>query len=148
MVSVVGDDPAVDLVAVYALSEPDSLDLVAALSRLDGLRPYCGRRRRFRRETSARSGQGCTSAGSQSVRVRRALAHAVRALVDDAAHWLTGVVRPTSRRRLAVVPTGPWDEDQAKSLLDSLGIRTPARVAATRADEAHAALDRLVVRWR
>jgi acetate---CoA ligase (ADP-forming) len=41
------------------------------------------------------------------------------------------------------VPAGPWDEDQAKSVLQALGIRTPARVACSDAEEAYAALDQL-----
>jgi len=141
VVSVVGDDSAVDLVAVYALSEPDSLDLVSELSRLDGGSPTVvgvggssvdvGVVRSGLHERGFAVG---TSPG--------ALAHAVRALVDDA--------RLAHRRGVADepvpsvdVPSGPWDEDQAKAVLEALGIRTPARVACESAEEAYVALDQL-----
>ncbi|MEI8407438.1 MULTISPECIES: acetate--CoA ligase family protein [unclassified Kribbella] len=141
VVSVVGEDSAVDLVAVYALSEPDSLDLVSELSRLDGGSPTVvgvggssvdvGVVRSGLHERGFAVG---TSPG--------ALAHAVRALVDDAQlAYRRGVAdEPVPA---VEVPAGPWDEDQAKSVLDSLGIRTPARVACSGAEEAYAARDRL-----
>lgn len=142
--AVAGDD-AVDLVAVYALTEPDSLDLVPALevSRQPGAGPTV-------------VGVGGSSADVAVVRTElrergfgvgtspAALAHAVRALVDDA--------RIADRRRatadlpvpdIAPVADGPWDEDQAKGVLDALGIRTPPRSRCETMDEAHAALDRL-----
>jgi acetyltransferase len=141
VVSVVGEDSSVDLVAVYALSEPDSLDLVSELSQLEGCGPTV-------------VGVGGSSVDVGAVRSGLhergfavgtspgALAHAVRALVDDAqlAHRRDVADSPAPS---VEVPAGPWDEDQAKSVLEALGIRTPERVACDSGDEAYAALDRL-----
>ncbi len=81
VVGVVGEDPEIDLVAVYALSEPDSLDLVAELSRRGAAGPTV-------------VGVGGSSVDVDVVRSGlhergfavgtspAALAHAVRALVD------------------------------------------------------------------
>jgi acetyltransferase len=140
VVTVTGADPGVDLVAVYALSEPDSLDLVSELSQ-------------SRLHTPTVVGVGGSSVDVGVVRSGlqgdgfavgtspAALAHAVRALVEDArlAHR-RGAPEPVGA---VDVPPGPWDEDQAKSVLDSLGIRTPARVACDTAEQAYAALNQL-----
>jgi acetyltransferase len=138
VVSVVAAD--VDLVAVYALTEPDSLDLVSELSRLEAAGPTVvgvgGSRVDVGVVRTGLHEQGLAVGTSPA-----ALAHAVRALVEDA--------RVSCRRGAPEdvpsvdVPPGPWDEDQAKSVLDALGIRTPARVACKTAGDAHAALDRL-----
>jgi succinyl-CoA synthetase beta subunit len=44
---------------------------------------------------------------------------------------------------VAVGTVGPWDENQAKDVLDALGIRTPARVRCETADEVYDAFERL-----
>lgn len=140
VVGVVGADESVDLVAVYALSEPDSLDLVSELSRRGADGPTVvgvgGSSGDVAVVRSGLSERGFAVGTSPA-----ALAHAVSALVDDAR---------LAFRRSALgdlpavdVPSGPWDEDQAKSVLGALGIRTPARVACDTADEAYAALDQL-----
>jgi acyl-CoA synthetase (NDP forming) len=144
VVGVVAGDESVDLVAVYALTEPDNLDLVRALevSRQPGGSP-----------TVVGVGGSCEDVAVVRSGLRErgfgvgtspaALAHAVRALVEDAraAHRRRtyGQVQPAA----ASLPAGPWDEDQAKYVLDGLGIRTPARVRCDTVDEAYAALDRL-----
>jgi acetyltransferase len=72
-----------------------------------------------------------------------ALTTAVRALVDDARAQLmqqrSGHVFAAHR----VTPVGPLDEDQAKTLLTSLGVPTPPRRACRDRDEAHRALAEL-----
>jgi acetyltransferase len=141
VVEAVGGDSDVDLVAVYALTEPDSLDLVSELSRLEAVGPtVVGVGGSSMDVGVVRSGlheRGFAVGTSPA-----ALAHAVRALVEDArlAHRRDAV---GSAAPSVDAAAGPWDEDQAKSVLDALGIRTPARVACDTAGEAHAALDRL-----
>jgi acetate---CoA ligase (ADP-forming) len=141
VVEAVREDESVELIAVYALSEPDSLDLVSELSRRGAAGPTV-------------VGVGGSSVDVDAVRSGlhergfavgtspAALAHAVRALVEDArlANRRGVIDEPVSSAQL---PPGPWDEDQAKSVLDSLGIRTPARVTCDSAEDAYAALDRL-----
>ncbi|MFI7066412.1 acetate--CoA ligase family protein [Kribbella sp. NPDC050124] len=140
IVSVVSDDPAVELVAVYALSEPDSLDLVCELSQSRPSAPTVVGVGGSTADVSAvRS--GLSSRGYPAATSPTALTHAIRALVEDArlAHRRC-VPEPVGR---VAVPPGLLDEHQAKSVLDTLGIRTPARVACDSADDAYAALDRL-----
>lgn len=140
VVSVVGDDPAVELVAVYALSEPDSLDLAAELSPLAGSTPTVVAVGGSTADVIAvRS--GLNSRGYPVATSPAALTHAIRAVVEDARlSHRRAVPEPDGR---VLVPQGPLDEDQAKTVLDSLGIRTPARVACGSADDAYAALERL-----
>ncbi|MGW1341944.1 acetate--CoA ligase family protein [Kribbella sp. NPDC002412] len=140
VVSVVGDDPAVDLVAVYALSEPDSLDLAAELSPLAGSTPTVVGVGGSTADVSA-VWSGLHSRGYPAATSPTALAHAIRALVEDArlAHRRS-VPEPVDRVQ---VPPGPLDEHQAKAVLDSLGIRTPARFACDSAAAAYAALDQV-----
>ena len=144
--TVAGDD-AVDLVAVYALIEPHALDLVPAIdeSGLPGRIPTV---------VGVGGPSADVAATRRGLHERRvpvgtsptAVATAVQALVDDA--------RATHRRRapadhetsLPGLPTpldGSWDEDQAKRVLDTLGIRTPTRRVCENADEALAALEAL-----
>lgn len=140
VVQTVGDDAAVDLVAVYALTEPDSVDLVSELSPQAASTPTVVAVGGSTADvTAVRSGlheRGYPVATSPA-----ALTHAVRALVEDAC---------LNNRRSAddpfpsvAVPHGPWDEHQAKTVLDALGVRTPSRVACSTPEEAHAALDTL-----
>jgi acetyltransferase len=142
VVQTVGGDPAIDLVAVYALSEPDSLDLVSELSQASESTPTVVAVGGSTADVAAvRS--GLQERGYPVATSPTALNHAVRALVEDA-----GL---THRRSLdeslpqVAVPPGLWDEHQAKSVLDTLGIRTPTRVACNTPEEAHAALDSLGV---
>lgn len=135
----VAADPGVDVLAGYALYEPDAVDLVAAAT--------------AGREPAVPMVLGLGGVGAEVDRARRALlaagiavateprgvAAAVGALVADA--------RARSRAALAqparAVPTGiagAYDEDQAKQLLSRLGLATPARRACASRAEAHAAL--------
>ncbi|TCC28889.1 acetate--CoA ligase family protein [Kribbella speibonae] len=138
VVRTVGDDPAVDLVAVYALTEPDSVDLAVELSPQIAPTPTVVAVGGSTADvTAVRSGlheRGYPVATSPA-----ALTHAVRALVEDAClNQRRGTNEPLPP---VAVQHGPWDEHQAKTVLDALGIHTPPRAACTTAEEAHAALD-------
>jgi acetate---CoA ligase (ADP-forming) len=139
----VAADPEVDLVAVYALSEPDAVDLAEVVS------------------VPARNGRPVTAAVggpvAETAPVREklagegvavhpgpsSLATAVRSLVTDA--------RQQHRARVSLeppaLPAGPaavgagttaWTEHDAKVLLDTLGVTTPRRVVC---DSVHGALE-------
>ena len=124
----VARDPMVDVLAIYGLSEPDVVDLptAAVAAGLPATAPTV-------------IGVGgptvdvdkvISSASSSAIPVLTSptsLARAVTALVQDAIIQSRRQVPTTSSPR-AWTGTGPWDEDQAKTLLDSWGIATPARV--------------------
>ncbi|MGW0838626.1 acetate--CoA ligase family protein [Streptomyces sp. NPDC002787] len=139
-------DPAVDLLAVYALTEPDSVDLASAAQDaglgadspavvvVGGLPDDVAEQRARLHKSGIPALPGPASA-----------ANAVRALVTDArqramreAGSVSGGPAPVSAA--ASVPTGPLDEDAAKSFLAELGIRTPDRVACDSRADAHDAL--------
>ncbi|WP_149824091.1 acetate--CoA ligase family protein [Streptomyces tailanensis] len=138
-------DPAVDLLSVYALTEPDSVDLASAVQAaglgadapavvvVGGLP-----------EDVAEQRARLHKAGVPALTGPAAAANAVRALVRDArgralrGRDLRGEVDASSS-----VPVGPLDEDTAKTFLAELGIRTPARVACDDRAQAHQVLRRL-----
>ncbi len=142
---VVGEVAAeVDLVAVYALHEPDAVDLVHALGPATGA------------TAPVVAAVGGASAGARRVR-GDLLARAVPVAADPhglAAMAAALVADARARHRLdagevpdpIAIPEpggGPWDEDQAKTLLEKLGVPTmPRRACASRA-EAHRALNDL-----
>jgi acetyltransferase len=126
------DDPGADLVALYALSEPDAVDLAVAL------RAVTGPGRTFAVAT------GGVDTETQPQRDKliadgiavhdgpTGLAVGVRALVADA--------RARHRAAAPATPDTPavgaathidgrtsWDEDEAKRLLDAIGVPTPRR---------------------
>ncbi|OZM83187.1 acetate--CoA ligase family protein [Pseudonocardia sp. MH-G8] len=138
----VASDPEVDLVAGYALHEPDAVDLLAAAceGRVPGVPIVFG----------------LGGTGAAVVEGRRALLAAGIAVAADPRGVAAGVgalradARARARRSGAVqprrVPTrvgGPHDEDQAKGLLERLGIATAARRACGSRAQAHAALAEL-----
>lgn len=139
VLAAVAADPAVDLVSGYALSEPDALDLVAAVAGIitplvvgvggpaDQVEPVRAALR---------------DAGVPSVTSPAALTTAVAALVEDARGRAAGLPPAESPARVAV-PPGDLDEDAAKSLLGRLGIATPPRRACADRAGAHAALAEL-----
>ncbi|MFD3503495.1 acetate--CoA ligase family protein [Streptomyces sp. NPDC058676] len=185
-------DPAVDLLAVYALTEPDSVDLASAAqgaglgtdspavvvvgglpedvaeqrARLHkaGIPALTGpasaanavralvthaRQRAVRTDGSLREttagvpsmppgGVSMHKAGIPAPAGPTSAANAVPAPVTHArpqAMRTDGSLQQTA----AAVPSGPLDEDAAKTFLASLGIRTPNRLACdTRADAHHA----------
>ncbi|MER6122151.1 acetate--CoA ligase family protein [Streptomyces sp. NPDC001795] len=139
-------DPSVDLLAVYALTEPDSVD-VASAAQEAGLGagspavvvvagPH---------EDVVEQRARLHKAGIPALTGPTAAAGAVRALVTDARQRaraaVAGTEAPATVRQ--GVPAGPLDEDSAKTFLSSLGIRTPVRVACATRTEAHRAFERL-----
>jgi len=139
----VAADPEVDLVAVYALSEPDAVDLAEAVS------------------IPARNGQAVTAAvggpvaetapvqeklTAEGVAVHpgpRSLATAVRAVVTDArqqhrARESLDVPALPAGAAAVVSGTAAWTEHDAKVLLDALGVATPRRIVC---DSVHGALE-------
>ena len=144
VLATVAADPGVDLLSVYALAEPDALDLPAAVE--DALAAGAGpmavglggppeqvrpQRRRLR-------ALGVPALGGPA-----ALTVAVAALVEDA----RGRGRRTDRTPLppvpVTVPVHDLDEDEAKTLLGRLGIATPPRRACADRAGAHRALAEL-----
>ncbi|MBW0089245.1 acetate--CoA ligase family protein [Pseudonocardia sp. KRD-184] len=138
----VAADPGVDVLAAYALHEPDAVDLVAAAA--EG------------RVADVPVVLGVGGAGDEVVRQRRALLAAGIAVAADprgvaaATGALVADARARSRAAAPTAPAevpygihGPHDEDRAKGLLDLLGVTTPARRACGSRAEAHAALAEL-----
>jgi acetate---CoA ligase (ADP-forming) len=135
VLAAVAADPGVDLVSVYALTEPDALDLPAALAGDHA-------------PVVAALGGPATEVAAQREALRwmgvpvlaspRALTTAVTALVEDACARAVPA-GPAVSVDLAL-RSGPFDEDQAKTVLTALGIATaPRRVCTTRA-QGHEAL--------
>jgi acetyltransferase len=137
----VAADPAITLVSAYTLSEPDVLDLPAAVQSSeagplvvglggppDEIRPQ--------RDTLRRLGVPVLASPA-------ALTTAVRALVDDARAQFARPPDGCIPLGGPVVPAGPLDEDQAKTLLASLGVPAPPRRACRDRGEAHQALAEL-----
>jgi acetyltransferase len=138
----VAGDPAVDVIAGYALHEPDAVDLVAAAraGRVPEVPVVFGLGGAGQEVTRGR--RALLDAGIAVATEPRGVAAAVGALVADA--------RAQARvHRTSVpvsVPTGlgePHDEHQAKQLLDRLGIATPRRRACAGRTAAHDALAEL-----
>jgi acyl-CoA synthetase (NDP forming) len=140
VLATVASDPGIDLVSVYALSEPDVLDLPAAVENAGATAIAVGLGGPA--EHVQQSRQALRKLGVPSFDGPAALTNGVAALVEDAR--LQARVGGTP---LLVPPqddlTADLDEDEAKSLLSRLGIRTqPRRACPTRAD-AHQALREL-----
>jgi acetyltransferase len=148
----VAADPGIDLVSVYALTEPDALDLPAVVAQRSGTRSHP-----YARALVTALGGPAGEVAAQRAALRalgvpvltspHALTTAVAALVHDAmgqaAAASAGPGAAASPIRPARLPAGPLDEDQAKSVMEALGIATPPRrVCATR-EQAHAALAEL-----
>ena len=140
VLATVASDPGIDLVSVYALSEPDVLDLPAAVETAGTAAVAVGLGGPG--EQVQQSRQALRKLGVPSFDGPAALTNGVAALVEDA-HLQTRVGGTP-----VVVPpqdglAADLDEDEAKTLLSRLGVRTqPRRACATRAD-AHQALREL-----
>jgi acyl-CoA synthetase (NDP forming) len=133
-------DPEVDLLAVYALTEPDSVDLASAAqdAGLGGDRPavvVVG----GLPEDVAEQRVRLHKAGIPALTGPASAANAVRALVTHARQRAMRGDEP-SHETAPSVPAGPLDEDAAKTFLAGLGIRTPDRVACHSRADAHYAL--------
>ncbi|AOD24877.1 acyl-CoA synthetase (plasmid) [Rhodococcus sp. p52] len=152
----VAADPGVDVVATYALTEPDSIDLAAtvpaasaasAVPTLVGLGGAPEEVREIRRRLHA--------AGVAAYGAPTALATGAAALVEDARRQhrarqdagagtdggADGADGGADASSFPMVTRTAWDEDEAKALVGRLGFRTMARRACQSDAEAHAALD-------
>ncbi|MFC8182099.1 acetate--CoA ligase family protein [Rhodococcus sp. NPDC057297] len=137
-------DPQVDALAVYALAEPDAIDLASAVdeSGVHATLPVVlgigGPGDAVSSATTSAAELGLPVLGSPT-----SLANGVRALVDDAKIRHGRLGGTSSRTANAPALELPVDEAAGKDLLDALGIRTPdRRVVRTRSD-AHRAFDEL-----
>jgi acetate---CoA ligase (ADP-forming) len=146
----VAADPGVDVVAGYALHEPDALDLAAVV---DAAQP----------EVPLVAGVGGT--GPEVTAARKALlargipamsdptgvAAAVGALLSDAAArpdrrqqgGPTATTRQYGHLADAHLGAGPWDEDAAKRVVAALGAAAPPRRVCEDREAAHRALAEL-----
>ncbi|MBA2944550.1 acetate--CoA ligase family protein [Streptomyces sp. PSKA28] len=147
VLGVTAADPAVDLLAVYALTEPDSVDVASAAqdAGLGADSPavvVVGGPHEDVAEQRAR----LHKAGIPALTGPTSAANAVRALVTDARQRArVAVARVATDPGTTGVPGSPLDEDGAKTFLGTLGIRTPERVACDTREEAHRAFERLAV---
>jgi acetyltransferase len=140
VLAAVAADPGIDLVSAYALSEPDALDLPAAVD--PGAGPLVvglgGPPEQVQPQRQALRDLGVPSLGSPS-----ALTTAVVALVDDARAQARAGTGSTRSPVAVELPPGELDEDQAKTLLGRLGVATPPRRACADRAAAHRALAEL-----
>lgn len=152
VLATVAADDAVDLLAVYALSEPGSLDLITSVRDARPAVPVLAATGGGQPEVTAiRS--GLHGLGIPVATSPTAMADAVRALVADAraAHrrvrgcgpGRAGDGVPDAAALPPVPRLAAWDEAEAKALLDQLGIRTPPRRVCESRDEALRALREL-----
>jgi len=148
VLTTVAGDPEVDLVGIYALSEPDAVDLAEAVSTP------------VRSGYAVAAGIGGSAAETAPVREKllgdgvpvhpgpRSLSTAIRAAVTDARQQFRGrtaddvtVLPADARARIASAQE--WDEAAAKDLLDLLGVGTPRRLVYPSAEAAVEALETL-----
>ncbi|MFO6453440.1 MULTISPECIES: acetate--CoA ligase family protein [unclassified Aeromicrobium] len=141
VVRAVAADDQIDLVGVYALTEPviNLPDAVAGVD-LGETVAVIGVDGPASEVEAARS--SAQDLGIPVVVGARSLATAMAALIEDAA------VRPVAKRPAwprpaPEVPRGSLSEAQCKSVLDSVGIETPARRVCRTVDDARAALAEL-----
>ncbi|QYN32727.1 acetate--CoA ligase family protein [Pseudonocardia sp. DSM 110487] len=148
----VAADPAVDVVAGYALHEPDALDLAAAVDAADAQVPLVvGMGGSGPEVTAAR--HALLARGIPTMSDPTGVATAVAALLSDAGRglhgWLQGGHTAVSLQdghladAGAELGVGPWDEDAAKRVVAALGVAVPARRACAGRDAAHRALAEL-----
>jgi len=148
VLAAVAADPGVDIVAGYALHEPEAVDLAAAVTagRVPGVPVVFGVAGIGEEAAEARS--ALSAAGIAVATDPTGVAAAAAALAADArARYQRSQPGLTSGQRgepaLPAVGDGPFDEDAAKSLLGQLGIATMPRRACGTRGAAHAALAEL-----
>jgi acetyltransferase len=148
VLAAVAADPGVDVIAGYALYEPDAVDLTAAAQ--EGQAP------------GVPVVLGVGGAGPDAAGVRRSLLAAGIAIAADprGVAAATAALLADARARHRSMPgcaaqprtgtgvgvavgAGPFDENDAKDVLTRLGIATPARRACTGRASAQAALAEL-----
>jgi acetyltransferase len=142
VLTAVASDPSVDVLAVYALDEPGALDPAEALSGLPVpvLFASGGPQTTMRARGSAVHDIRVPFFDSPDRLVRGVAA----VLADQQAQRAAGIEEaavPAVRERPPLGATP--DEDQAKSLLEQLGLSVPTRGVAADREEAHALLGRL-----
>ena len=144
------DDPAIDILALYALTEPvvdlsasvltaDIDPTVPILLAVDGPESdYADARR------------SATAAGLPLLRGPSRLARGIAAVVEDARNQSSRALEQAQLSAGAAGGTvadadhsGSWDEIRGKELLDELGIATPPRRRCANRAEAHDALTAL-----
>lgn len=137
-------DPAIDALAVYALAEPDAIDLVDVVSRTDlgGTLPVVLGIGGPSDSTAASTIAG-TSIGVPVLTSPTSLANGIAALVHDAQAQFYSTDDSAETLLSGIDIELPADEAESKNLLDSLSITTPARRVCTTRAEAHRALDQL-----
>ena len=165
VLTAVGRDPAIDLLAVYALLEPGAFDLAAAVraaaTRLGPAEPRGSEKRRLQGGSPDHRPPIVVATGGPAGAVaaaRRELAATGVAVYDGVAGAVAGVraLVEDARARAARLAAGPpvrlvmaepfavpVGEHEGKRLLASLGIVTPVRMACDDRADAHAALARL-----
>ena len=147
VVSAVAADPSVDVVSVYALSEPDALELPAALEAAAHGPVVVGIGGPV--EQTAPQREALRKLGVPALDGPAALTAAVAALVDDARarvrvrDRVQGESRVAERRMHTALPGRDPDEDEAKTLLGTLGIASPPRRACPDREAAARALAEL-----
>jgi len=144
VVRVVGEDPSIDIIGVYAITEEvidlpravaadGAATLVPTVVAVDGTS-----------EDVAAARRSARNVGVAIVRGPTPLARALSALAEDARLRAAASDHPVSAAADAPEPLdgwdGDWDEIRAKDLLGLLGIRTPSRRRCAGRSEAHRAL--------
>ncbi|MCW3492677.1 acetate--CoA ligase family protein [Microbacterium sp. SSM24] len=144
VVGAVGSDPGIDVVGVYAITEPVvDLPRSVAASGTPASKPIIVAVDGTLADVSL-ARESARNAEVAIVRGPTALARALAAVVEDAR--LQAVTADPSPAVHVPLPEpeggwgGEWDEVRAKDLLDSLGIPTPARSRCGTRDTAQAAL--------
>ncbi|WP_238413032.1 acetate--CoA ligase family protein [Saccharothrix deserti] len=135
----VADDPEVDVIAAYALHEPDAVDVVGAAREAHDPDVPMVLGLGGSGEDVARDRRALLDAGIAVATEPRGVAAAIGALIADARSRSREAATHVSRPVPAVFG-GSYDEDQAKRLLDDLGVRTTERRACDSRADAHAAL--------
>jgi acetate---CoA ligase (ADP-forming) len=137
-------DPEIDALAVYALAEPDVVDLADAISR-------AGLHNRLPvvvgtggpADVVAKARGSAANIGVPVLDSPTALANGIRALAEDSNARHLNAARTERRVASHGAVQLPADEAQAKELLGSLGIATPPRRVCGDRAAAHHALDEL-----
>ncbi|MHA6779710.1 acetate--CoA ligase family protein [Pseudonocardia saturnea] len=144
VLAAVAADPGVDVVAAYALHEPDALDLLDAVES-SGVRDALVIGVGGAGPAVAAARVALLARGVPAPADPKGVAAAVSALLADAAARSLSQQGgfppvPPQQSHPAAIADGPLDEDRAKALLDALGIATPRRAACTGRAAAHRAL--------
>lgn len=138
VLSAVGNDPAIDLVAGYALLEPDAVDLTQAAQSAsrDGRTPLVLGLGGLADEVAAQR-EALHKCGVPALTSPTSLGNAVLSLVADARGRTFRASASYEPAASVPIPRdSALDEDQAKDLLGRLGVPTPARRVCSSREEA------------